>query len=175
LINRVQILALAKEYRESGEYSKDVELAKQLRVARRRGYMTKNELTAVAASKWKGGRTRQLVSENTDEEVIEITRASFAASSERLRIGVLLCLCGVKWPMASVILHFAFEDEYPILDWRAMQAVGGVTGYNYERWIEYRNMCVATAKQETVSMRDLDRALWVQGGKKGAEDPDEQA
>lgn len=164
-LNRQQILRLAKEYETSAYFKKDNALAKQLSGAQTRGFMTKDELIAVAVWKWKGGRTRQLVSQNSEPDVIEITRASFGASSERLRIGALLCLCGVQWPMASAILHFVFVDKYPLLDWKAMKAVEGSTVYNHERWLEYRDMCVTKAEQEQVSMRDLDRALWVLGGK----------
>ena len=37
-------------------------------------------------------------------------------SEERLRIGVLLPLDGIDWPTASVLLHLAHRDRYPILD-----------------------------------------------------------
>lgn len=123
--------------------------------------MTRDDLIAVARWKWRGGRTRQLCGQNTEEEVEEITRVSFAAESERLRIGSLLALRGVQWPMASVILHFAFPDRYPIRDIRAMKTVGRSTFYNtFEKWMEYAELCRATAKRHGVTMRTLDKALW---------------
>jgi len=62
--------------------------------------------------------------------------------------------------MASVILHFAFPDQYPILDVRAMNTVGGSTFYKFERWLEYLELCRTTAEGHGITMRTLDKALW---------------
>ena len=139
---------------------KESEVTKRLCEASKRGYMTQDDLVAVAKWKWRGGRTRQLAAENTDGEVREITTAAFSAKSERLRIGALLALRGVGWPMASVILHFAFPEKYPILDVRAMNTVGGSTLYTFERWMSYVRLCRDTARKHDVSLRTLDKALW---------------
>jgi hypothetical protein len=122
--------------------------------------MTRDDLIAVAAWKWRGGRTRQLCADNTEAEVAEISSVSFSAKSERLRVGVLLALRGVQWPIASVILHFAFPDRYPILDVRVMKSVGGSTHYTFEKWSEYADLCREAADKHVVSMRTLDKALW---------------
>ena len=66
--------------------------------------------------------------------------------------------------MASVILHFAFPRRYPILDRRAMKAVGGSTHCTFDLWEEYSDLCRRAAKRLGVSMRTLDRALWIHGG-----------
>ncbi len=154
-----QILEYAAEYANDAD---DV-LGDRMEAAANRGHMTRGDLIAVARWKWRGGRTRQLCGQNTDAEVEEITCVSFAAESERLRIGALLALRGVQWPMASVILHFAFPDRYPILDIRAMNTVGGSTHYTFERWLEYVELCRATAQEHRITMRTLDRALWAFG------------
>ena len=153
---REQILEYAARY----VYDEDDVLGARMEDAAQRGYMTRDDLIAVAKWKWRGGRTRQLCGQNTEAEVEEITAVSFAAGSERLRIGTLLALRGVQWPMASVILHFAFPDRYPILDVRAMNTVGGLTLYTFERWLEYLELCRATAKTHGITMRTLDKALW---------------
>ena len=87
-------------------------------------------------------------------------RGLVRSQTERLQIGALLALRGVQWPMASVILHFAFPDRYPILDVRAMSTVGGSKYYTFEKWREYVNLCRETATAHDITMRDLDRALW---------------
>lgn len=69
--------------------------------------------------------------------------------------------------MASVILHFAFPDDYPILDVMAMDTVGGSTHYTYDKWIEYKDLCCRTAKQHGISLRTLDKALWEKGNPSG--------
>lgn len=155
-LTRDQILEYASRY----VYDADDVLGSRMEAAAKRGYMKKDDLIAVAQWKWRGGRTRQLCDQNTEAEVEEITRVSFAAETERLRIGSLLALRGVYWPMASVILHFAFPDRYPILDVRAMNTVGGSTLYTFEKWLEYLELCQATAKSHGITMRALDKALW---------------
>lgn len=155
-LTREQIIEYAARY----AYDADDVLGARMEAAANRGHMTQSDLVEVARWKWRGGRTRQLCSQNTEAEVREITGVSFAAVSERLRIGALLSLRGVQWPMASVILHFAFPDRYPILDVRAMNTVGGSTLYTFEKWREYCELCRAAAKRHGVSMRTLDKALW---------------
>ncbi len=122
----------------------------------------------VRAAEWKrsGPRTRQLRGQNESRAVKEISSLSFSAQNELVRIKALLLLKGVAWPMASVILHFTFEDEYPMLDRRAMRAVGGSESRSFERWMEYAGLCRNKARECGITMRQLDRALWVHGGKK---------
>lgn len=155
-LTRDQIL----EYSSLYDYEADDTLTDCMKSAALRGYMTLPDLIEVARWKWRGGRTRQLCSLNTETEVNEISRVSFSTGSERLRIGALLALSGVNWPMASVILHFRFPDRYPILDVRAMNTVGGSKLYTFERWLEYVELCQATAMQYGITMRTLDKALW---------------
>jgi hypothetical protein len=156
LLTKAEVL----DYSERYEYPGDTLLADSLHVAAQRGYMTRSDLIEVAKWKWKGGRTRQLAGQNSEEDVQEITRVSFATANERLRIGALLTLQGVHWPMASVILHFAFPDRYPILDVRAIETVEGSKFYSFENWLKYTELCRKTARDMNVTMRVLDRALW---------------
>ena len=153
---RKQILEYAARY----VYDADDVLGARMKAAAALGHMTRDDLIEVAKWKWRGGATRKLCAKNTEAEVEEISGISFAAKSERLRIGALLTLHGVQWPMASVILHFAFPDRYPILDVRAMNTTGGSTYYTLEKWNEYVALCRKTAAEHNVSMRTLDKALW---------------
>lgn len=155
-LTKDEVLRYSAEY----AYDGDDKLTASLREAVQRGFMTRDDLVEVATWKWRGGRTRQLARQNTEDEVKEITRVAFSATSERLRIGALLALRGVNWPMASVILHFAFPDRYPILDVRAMKTVDGSTIYTFEKWVQYAELCRQTAQRMGVTMRVLDRALW---------------
>jgi hypothetical protein len=135
-----QILEYASRY----VYSADDGLGALMEDAAQRRHMTRDDLIAVAKWKWRGGRTHQLCSQNTEAEVEEITAVSFVATSERLRIRALLALRGVQWPMANVILHFAFPDRYPILDVRATNTVGGSTIYTFEKWQD-KDVCRLSA------------------------------
>lgn len=62
--------------------------------------------------------------------------------------------------MASVILHFAFPDQYPILDVRAMNSVGASKHYTLAKWTQYSELCRDAAAEHGVSLRTLDKALW---------------
>lgn len=78
-----------------------------------------------------------------------------------MRIEVLTLLCGVGWPMASVILHFGYENQYPILDFRALWSLGvdAPNSYTFQIWEPYTHFTRELADKAGVSMRELDRAL----------------
>ena len=163
-------LSSAKAIREyAKEYKYDArgfDPEAHVRQAVQRGYMTPADLDQVAGWKWRGSRTRDLCCGNSPEDIKEISQTAFSTKSERLKIGALLSLAGVGWPTASVILHFAYDPKrYPILDVRAMNAVGGTANYNFTRWMEYVDLCQSTAKQHNINLRTLDKALWVCGAK----------
>jgi hypothetical protein len=147
-------------YSDLYAYDGDDVLRRKLGRAVQRDYITREDLIDVARWKWKGGRTWRLVAGNSESEVQEASAVAFATKCERLRVGALLALRGVQWPMASVILHFAFPERYPILDARAMNTVGGSKVYNFDRWMEYVALCREASQRFEVTMRVLDRALW---------------
>ena len=62
---REQILEYAARY----VYDADDVLGARMEAAAQRGYMTRDDLIAVAKWKWRGGRTRQLCGQNTEAEV----------------------------------------------------------------------------------------------------------
>lgn len=123
-------------------------------------YLTKDEFLKVC--EWKTPRTKSLCEKNTPEFIEEISKIVLKAQSERLRIEILTLLHGVGWPIASVFLHFAFNDLYPILDRRALWSLNMEEpwAYHYDFWERYAAFCRKLAKSNGVSMRTLDRALW---------------
>ena len=136
-------------------------LSRRLWAAARQGYLTLCDLEEVARWKYPGPKLRMLVAENPADKVREISEASFAAGTEeQARIKGLLNLRGVGWPMASTILHFAFPCCYPILDVRAMRAVGCKQNFDFGMWKKFTELCRETADEYAVTLRDLDRALW---------------
>ncbi len=74
----------------------------------------------------------------------------------------LLQLEGVGVPTAPALLQFAFPTEYPILDVRALESLGerGSSVYSTSYWLEYLTFCRDLAKDASVSIRTLDKALW---------------
>ena len=136
--------------------------------ARRRGYYTKAELTLLC--EWKSPRSRSRVARNSDVFVEGITRAAFATDDELERMTALCALQGVEAPTASVLLHFAFPDRYPIIDWRALESLGqtGRAVYPVSYWLAYADACRTLAAEAGVSMRVLDKALWQHSRERGS-------
>ena len=111
---------------------------------------------------WKTVRSRPKVAENTEAAVVDATRRALSAGDEATRIGALLELEGVGVPTASTLLYFAFPDDYPILDIRALESLGVKprSTYPVSFWLEYLGACRELARRAGVSLRTLDKALW---------------
>ncbi len=137
---------------------KDLERA--IPPAKKCGFLTLDQLRAVA--RWKSPRSAGRIEGNKDDYVRTITRFAFQTDNERARIEVLTLLDGVKWPTASVILHFFHAEKYPILDFRALWSVGAEvpSQYSFGFWWKYVEYCRAIADGTGHDMRTLDMALW---------------
>ena len=124
------------------------------------GCYNKSQFLEVCA--WKTPRSKRHCRKNSEDFVVEVTRLALSNQHERIRIEVLTLLSGVDWPTASVLLHFGYDDLYPILDFRALWSVGvsAPPVYSSELWWRYVLFCRNAALKYGVSMRNLDRALW---------------
>ncbi len=107
-------------------------------------------------------RSRPKVAANTEAAVVGATGRALAAVDEASRIAALLELEGVGVPTASTLLYFAFPDDYPILDVRALESLGVKprSTYPVSFWLEYLEACRRLARDADVSIRTLDKALW---------------
>jgi hypothetical protein len=129
--------------------------------ARARGHYTREEFLLVCA--WKSARSRPKVAANREAAVLAATAiALHPASPELARMEALTSLEGVGVPTASTLLYFAFPADYPILDVRALHALGvkSRSVYPIGFWLEYLDACRELAAQHGVSLRTLDKALW---------------
>ncbi|HEX3720413.1 MAG TPA: hypothetical protein VH595_20885 [Verrucomicrobiae bacterium] len=126
----------------------------------RKGCLTKEGFLTVCA--WKTPRSKPHCKSNDSALIKEISALALATKSERLRIQAWTLLAGVKWPTASVFLHFAFPERYPILDYRALWSLQekAPSQYTFSFWKEYTELCRSLAAQAKVTMRTLDKALW---------------
>lgn len=134
--------------------------------ARARGHYTREEFLTVC--EWKTSRSRSKVERNDAAAVEEATRHALESADERERMEALAALEGVGVPTASTLLHFAFPDDYPILDVRALESLGqrSRSVYPVEYWLRYLDVCRELALRHGVSIRTLDKALW-QNSKEG--------
>ena len=98
------------------------------------GHLSKPDFLTVC--EWKTPRTKSRCATNDETYIREISSLALTTSSEQLRIQIWTLLRGVSWPTASVFLHFAMPDRYPILDFRAIWSLesDGPTPYNFDYW-----------------------------------------
>lgn len=152
-----KISSLADRYNFEGDQIAKNEIVTRIK---KRGYINKKDFLTFC--EWKTPRTKPLCKKNSEEFIKNITRLSLSTTDEKVKIEILLLLDGVGWPTASVILHYATEFEYPILDYRALWSlrIEKPPEYNFELWRDYTNFCRKLAKKYSVSLRELDKALW---------------
>lgn len=126
----------------------------------RKGYLTKREFLTVC--EWKTPRPRRWCESNDADLIKDVSALAWVTESERLRIQAWTLLAGVKWPTASVFLHFAFPDRYPIMDYRALWSLRTdvPNQYTFPLWWDYTRCCRALARKAGVTLRVLDKALW---------------
>ena len=127
------------------------------------GFLTKDDLHRVAY--WKSPRKAYLTLENCDTWIKKITIQAFTETDHWKKLMILKNkLHGVRQPIASAILHHYDDEQYPILDIRALWSVGlewkKRTYYRRSLWLEYIKFCRDIANRNGVEMRTLDRALW---------------
>ena len=157
------------EYAARYSYEDDVEVLGIGRAARDRGYYTREEFVTVC--RWKTPRSGPLVAENSADVVEALTRAALNDTSrERQRLDALRSLRGVEWATASVLLHLAYPERYPILDKRALHALGvrSPASYSFRFWEAYVTAWLQLAGRAGVDGRTLDQALWQWSKEQGA-------
>lgn len=158
------IPALAERYMERNrampEADRDDALLAIAKVARKRGSLTRTKF--LKFYRWKTRRTMALAESNRDSLIEEASAVAFGAKAEELRIGALMTLRGVSWPVASAILHWVFDEQYPLLDFRALWSLNitKVPAYDFAFWHAYVTACRTIAKENSITLRTLDRALW---------------
>ena len=127
---------------------------------RARGHFLRDEFLETYG--WKTKRTLGRAKRYSEEEIAEVTGVAFRQRDERLRVCLLRVLDGVDWPVASTLLHVGCDPSYPILDFRAVWALGAdvPAHVSFEFWWAYVECCRALAGEAGVTVRELDRALW---------------
>ena len=114
-----RIQSIADRYRDLNEDHILEDMGSEIQ---KRRYLDKPEFMEMCY--WKTPRTRTRCAENSEDLIQETTRIALGTPCEELRIKILLALNGVSWPTASVLLHFGYDNLYPILDYRALWSLG---------------------------------------------------
>ena len=141
-----------------------------------------DELERISEWKLQSGRNNKNIRKNTSESVTHQLRAALEAETDSESVETLTELSGVGVPMASTILTVAQPSTYAIIDYRAFRGLGGIKPKlrefsNYEDYAEflnhfrtylknpvayqyYMNHVRNIAKEEDLSARQVDMALW---------------
>lgn len=158
-ISKLKDLSLKYDYTDRLREEKIMNvIAPKVKQAR---FLERDDFLEVCA--WKTKRSKSRCAKNSEEYVKEITSIALTTKNERVRIESLTLLDGVDWPTASVFLHFFHTEKYPILDYRALNALGvdsKTVHYNFDFWNSYVEECRRLSKEANLDMRTLDRALW---------------
>jgi len=156
---RKQILELAERYSYKSKNIFDEGRMKEWLKNHR--YLNKNRFIDLCS--WKSVRQRKNYKKNNDSIIKEITRFSFSTKSEEARIESLRILKGVEYPVASAILHFAFPQKYPIMDFRVIWSLGWEKPqkYDFNFWQNYCKKTRELSNRYKLSIRTIDKALWV--------------
>lgn len=159
-ITKEKIREYAQKYdnnRENNDEMVENEMKEWLESKR---YLDKEKFVKIGL--WKSTRPKKKYESNDDLTVREITRFSFSTNSEEAKIKSLMVLNGVGYPVASAILHFAFPNKYPILDFRAIWSLGWEQpkNYTFDFWQKYCGRIRDISKETGESRRTVDKALW---------------
>lgn len=155
--DKAAIRELASRYSYDNDTHLETEVALRVKT---QGFLTKEDFLALC--RWKSVRPQKHCKLNSEEDIVAITKIALSTKDEKIRIGVLTTLQGVKMRTASAILHFVGNDRYPIIDVRALWSLGVAepVSYGFKLWWTYVEFCRQLADNANVSMRTLDRALW---------------
>jgi len=121
--------------------------------------------------RWKTrNRGKSRPKKNSDEEISEALRVATSLQSPKLAIALLCGLTGVAIPVASSIMTAIYPERFTIIDFRALEALdaeparSGSLPY-YESYLAF---CIKLAKDWKMSLRELDKALWMWSKKNGS-------
>ena len=159
--------SLIVNHLSTDEEENTVELIRELRTARKRGYLTRTELERVCY--WKSPRAIWLIRENSPYLIRKRTGYAFATRSERKKLDLLTSLKGVSVPMASAVLTLHYPKRYGVIDtrvWELLYTQGTVatnprgTGFCFNEWYRFLVIIRYFANKLQVKARDIERTLF---------------
>lgn len=169
-IEKSELIRLAAQYDARAGNTPDSSVENQLR-----SWFSKHrhldKSTFLALRNWKSNRGVKFAAQNSPEVIEEITHFALTAKTEEARVEILRTLKGVDYPVASAILHFAFPDQYSIIDFRAIDSLEWEppkhNQYDFAYWMKYTSKIRGIAAQTGLPIRTIDKALWEYSKQKG--------
>ncbi len=130
--------------------------------AQKRGFLTFNDFYMICM--WKSARQKPNYLKNKDT-VEKITKIAFAEKDEAIKINMLCNLMGVGIKTASAILTVVFPKKYGVMDERCLDMLKiydfNISKYSsVKTWLNYLYIIRKVAKENKISPRELDMALF---------------
>ena len=161
----------SKYPKEEDMYDEEVEQLESLPTAFKKGTWSREDLEWII--EWKVGVfTKPILKhlrKNDDEEIQAKIEEAVHEPDIRSKVEALTSLNGIGVPVTSAILMFIDKDRFTVIDeraWNVLQETGDLRRElsedpTIEEYLIYLGACWTLANEYDVSLRTLDRALWV--------------
>jgi thermostable 8-oxoguanine DNA glycosylase len=162
----------SKYPKQEDMYEEEVEQLELLPTAFEEGTWSREDLEWII--EWKVGNAfvkpvLRHLRNNDDGEIQKHIDAAVHQSSIRSKVEALTTLNGVGVPVASAILLFINPEQFTVIDKRAWNVLRESEYLSQElsddptaeEYLLYLGACWTLANEYDVSIRTLDRALWV--------------
>lgn len=169
VLTREEILELEGKYDEDYPWwtSTEKELGEKLR---RTKELKKADLAQIvewkfAALKGRKIRVLRLIAQNSETEIMRISKKAFALSSnsDSQRVDMLKSLTGIGPALASTILTFYDPEHYGIFDihvWRELFGKGLANLFTTKNYLELLMELRGIANQHSLQVRTVEKALF---------------
>ena len=144
-----------------------LKLMNELNGVKKRGSFTKDEFLKMGM--WKSPRPKWHYLNNSEKEIISVSKKVIATKNDQTRAELLTSLQGVAIPTASAILTLIYPKNYGVIDirvWQVLYLYGSVKtkpngkSLNSNDWHNYLMILRCYAKKFNVSARDIERTLF---------------
>jgi hypothetical protein len=161
------IQELIKKKLDTNEETETLKLIKELKNIKRRGYFTKDEFIKMCM--WKSPRPKNRYLQNTEKQIINISKEVLHTNFEKRKIELLTSLKGISIPVASSILTLIDNKNYGVIDirvWQLLYLYKSVkvkptgTNFNFKNWYNYLIKLRYYANLYNVNARDIERTLF---------------
>jgi thermostable 8-oxoguanine DNA glycosylase len=152
-------------------YDEEVEQLESLPTVFKEGTWSREDLEWII--EWKVGVfTKPILKhlrKNDDEEIQAKVEEAIHEPDIRSKVEALTSLNGIGVPVASAILMFIDEDRFTVIDeraWNILQETKYISQElsedpDVDEYLIYLGACWTLANEYDVSLRTLDRVLWV--------------
>lgn len=129
---------------------------------KKRGYFLFEEFYKICM--WKSARQKQRYIKNK-HSIERISKDAFVEVDERRKMEILCKLNGVSIPTASALLTIVYPERYAVIDVRCLETLKKegchISKYPSPRaWLKYLDIMREWAKENIVTPRELDMALF---------------